>query len=212
MKTLALMQPKIPFQYQMTTQDCVPTTILNALRYLFPREVIPPAAVALTNKVGMDEKSCWWSEDQLMHALNSIVNWLNRYDGKGRYRRFRLRATILQNEAVTPARIAKCFSEGQAAIYMGVSMTDDAADDHATLAIYQDAYHTYFFDSYLSSARDIVRKRDHERPGFHFFQGETKSFNVKVPIEHLYSGPVNGDWYYRLGDKNSRFCILFETR
>ena len=98
-------RPKIPFQYQMTALDCVPTTILNALRYLFPREVIPPEAVALTNRVGMDEKSCWWTEEQLAHALNSIIDWLNRYDGKGKYKRFRPRVTIMENEAVVTEKI-----------------------------------------------------------------------------------------------------------
>ena len=203
-------RPKIPFQYQMTALDCVPTTILNALRYLFPREVIPPEAVALTNKVGMDEKSCWWDEDQLMHALNSIINWFNRYEGKGRYKKFRMRATIMQDEDVTPVRIGTYLKERQAAAYMGVSKSENSADDHATLAIYQDGDHTYFFDSYLSSARNILRKLDHERMGFQFFPGETMSFNVKVPISHLYSGPADADWYYRLGGPDSRFCILFE--
>ena len=167
--------------------------------------------MALINKIGMDEKSCWWTEEQLAHALNSIINWFNRYEGKGKYKKFRLRATIMENEAVTPETIARCFRERQAAVYMGVSMSENAADDHATLAIYQDGGHTYFFDSYLSSARNIVKKLDHERMGFQFFPGETGSFNVKVPIQHLYSGPVNGDWYYRLGEQDSRFCILFET-
>jgi hypothetical protein len=117
----------------------------------------------------------------------------------------------MENEAVTPERIGKYLKERQAAVYMGGSMSENAADDHATLAIYQDGEHVYFFDSYLSSTRNITRRADHERMGFQFFPGETGSFNVKVPIEHLYSGPVKGDWYYRLGDQGSRFCIVFET-
>ena len=172
--------------------------------------MIPPEALTLINRQAMDEKSCWWDEEKVVDVLGSIVDWLNRYEGKDRYRKFRLRATIMQNEDVTPARIGAYLKERQAAAYMGVSTSENAADDHATLAIYQDGDHTYFFDSYLSSARNIARKLDHERMGFQFFPGETASYNVKVPIKHLYSGQVNNDWYYRLGDKGSRFCIVFE--
>ena len=64
-------QPKIPcqpFMYQMTEWDCVPTTLLNALRYLFPREVIPPEALITINQLGMDEKTCWWDEEKLINS------------------------------------------------------------------------------------------------------------------------------------------------
>ena len=33
---------KNPLRYQMTEYDCGPTSMLNAMSYLFPREAIPP--------------------------------------------------------------------------------------------------------------------------------------------------------------------------
>ncbi|MDR0904811.1 MAG: peptidase C39, partial [Oscillospiraceae bacterium] len=33
---------KTPLQYQITEYDCGPTSLLNALRFLFEREDIPP--------------------------------------------------------------------------------------------------------------------------------------------------------------------------
>ena len=34
-----------PLRYQMTEYDCGPTSMLNAVSYLFPREEIPPEIV-----------------------------------------------------------------------------------------------------------------------------------------------------------------------
>ena len=36
---------KVPLRYQMTEYDCGPTSLLNAVSYLFPREEIPPEIV-----------------------------------------------------------------------------------------------------------------------------------------------------------------------
>jgi len=36
---------KIPFRYQTTEYDCVPTTFINALQYLFDRREIPPPVI-----------------------------------------------------------------------------------------------------------------------------------------------------------------------
>lgn len=36
---------KTPFRYQATDFDCVPTTFINAIQYLFDRSEIPPAVI-----------------------------------------------------------------------------------------------------------------------------------------------------------------------
>ncbi|UOO37667.1 hypothetical protein IZU99_10570 [Oscillospiraceae bacterium CM] len=36
---------KVPFRYQATRYDCVPTTFINALQYLFKRNEIPPVVI-----------------------------------------------------------------------------------------------------------------------------------------------------------------------
>jgi hypothetical protein len=98
-------EAQTPFPYQMTEADCVPSTLLNALRYLFSRDSIPPEALMLINRLAMDEKSCWWEEEKLVEALESISDWLNRYKGGNGYGKFRVRAEILSNGAVNRERI-----------------------------------------------------------------------------------------------------------
>lgn len=34
-----------PLRYQMTEYDCGPTSMLNAVSYLFPRDEIPPEII-----------------------------------------------------------------------------------------------------------------------------------------------------------------------
>lgn len=36
---------KTPLYYQMSEYDCATVTLLNAIKYLFPREVIPPDVI-----------------------------------------------------------------------------------------------------------------------------------------------------------------------
>ena len=36
---------KNPLRYQMSEYDCGPTTMLNAISYLFPREIISPEVI-----------------------------------------------------------------------------------------------------------------------------------------------------------------------
>lgn len=56
---------KVPFRYQTTNYDCVPTTFINALQYLFKRDEIPPAAI----------------QKIMLYSLDAVNK--RREDGKG---------------------------------------------------------------------------------------------------------------------------------
>jgi len=45
---------KIPFRYQTTEYDCVPTTFINALQYLFDRREIPPQVIQKIMQYSLD--------------------------------------------------------------------------------------------------------------------------------------------------------------
>ena len=48
---------KVPFRYQATEHDCVPTAFTNALLYLFDRKEIPPAVVQKIMLYSLDEEN-----------------------------------------------------------------------------------------------------------------------------------------------------------
>ena len=48
---------KVPFRYQATEYDCVPTVFTNALQYLFDRKEIPPVVVQKIMSYSLDEEN-----------------------------------------------------------------------------------------------------------------------------------------------------------
>lgn len=77
---------KIPLRYQMTEYDCGPTSMLNAISYLFDREDIPPEIVRsimiyCLDCFGADGASgkCGTS----CMAMMFLSNWLNGFGHAG---------------------------------------------------------------------------------------------------------------------------------
>lgn len=73
---------KVPLRYQMTEYDCGPTSLLNAVSYLFPREEIPPEIVRsimlyCLDCFGADGSSgkCGTSRT----AMLFLSSWINGY-------------------------------------------------------------------------------------------------------------------------------------
>lgn len=77
---------KNPLRYQITEYDCGPTSMLNAVSYLFPREEIPPEIVRnimlyCLDCFGPDGTSgkCGTS----CMAMQFLSNWLNSFGNAG---------------------------------------------------------------------------------------------------------------------------------
>lgn len=74
---------KTPLFYQMSEYDCGTVTLLNAVKYLFPREVIPPDVIKAITTYSLDTYN---SNGEVGKAGTSrgsmkfIVEWLN-YNG-----------------------------------------------------------------------------------------------------------------------------------
>ena len=78
---------KIPLRYQMTEYDCGPTSLLNALSFLFEREEIPPEVVRnimlfCLDSYGMDGFS---GKSGTSHtAMQFLSHWLDGFGQTGR--------------------------------------------------------------------------------------------------------------------------------
>lgn len=105
--------------YQSSEYDCGPTSLTNALRYLFDRCDLRPEmlkAIALyTLDAYSDAGESGMSGTSSM-AMQFLVNWFNQY---GRCKDFPISAAFLQGEQVTitpSSAITVCLQQGGAAV------------------------------------------------------------------------------------------------
>ncbi len=76
-----------PLRYQITEYDCGPTSVLNGISALFPREVIPPDILRNVMLYSLDG----WGEDGVCGKMGTTAtammfmsNWFNSYGKLGR--------------------------------------------------------------------------------------------------------------------------------
>lgn len=106
---------KVPFRQQVSEYDCVPTTFINALCYLFHRQEIPPFVVHRIFKECLDYEACRGTSDR---AIRDLSHWLNNYKDKG-FKRFAIEAKYLYGKQVhlkESSKIIRCINANGAAL------------------------------------------------------------------------------------------------
>lgn len=105
--------------YQSTEYDCGPTTVTNAIRYLFEREEIPPTLIKGIMMYGNDtfnDSGEMGKRGTSPEAIHYLACWLNGFSkGCG----FPLRAEALggdEAKMVPGSRTLQCVEEGGAAL------------------------------------------------------------------------------------------------
>lgn len=105
--------------YQSTEYDCGPTTVINAVRFLFDREEIPPAIIKGIMMYGNDtfnDRGENGKRGTSKEAICYLATWLNGF-GKGCS--FPIRAEAVDGAAalIEPgSRTMQCIEEGGAAL------------------------------------------------------------------------------------------------
>ena len=77
---------KIPLRYQITEYDCGPTSLLNALSYLFEREDLPPELVRSIMLYSMDcygADGCFGKNGTSHAAMMFLSHWLDSFGKTG---------------------------------------------------------------------------------------------------------------------------------
>lgn len=87
---------KSAFRQQASEFDCVPTTFINALCYLFHRHEIPPGAVQRIYKECLDLEAARGTSGR---AINVLSKWLKGYNEKS-YKKFLVTASYLKGKQV----------------------------------------------------------------------------------------------------------------
>ena len=137
---------KTPFRFQASDYDCVPTTFINAISYLFERSEIPPLVIQRIFTYCLDSIS---SQQNLGHGTTSYAvqlmgNFLSEFQEKG----FKVCTEYICDERVHLGRnnkIARTLNAGGAALLNVKSIGNDW---HYVLALEIDANWLYIFDPY----------------------------------------------------------------
>lgn len=105
--------------YQTSEYDCGPTTLLNAIRYLFDREIIPPdliKAISMYSLDAFDENGESGKSGTSRWAMVFLSNWFNQF---GDTRNFPLNTEMLLDEQVSVtanSKVIECLQLGGVAI------------------------------------------------------------------------------------------------
>jgi len=142
---------KVPFRQQVTGFDCVPTTFINALTYLFDCNDIPPFVVRRIYKECLDMDA---SRGTSSRAIKDLGFWLNNYTERG-FRKFNLKARYINGEDVhlgRNSRIIRCIKSNGATI-MNVYMGHN--EWHCILGMRVEGRWLHCFDPYPRTRRYI---------------------------------------------------------
>jgi hypothetical protein len=204
---------KIPFRYQATNYDCVPTTFINALQYLFEREDLPPEVIHKVMQYSLDSinKRGELGRGTTGLACQLILQWVESYKPKD-FKNFSINYRYLQGEDVHLKQnniIVSCLNRSSVAL---LRLCNNRAGSvfHYALALNADAEYLYFFDPYYrvknfsgDDAKAMDWLGDTERVGF----SKCQSPNLRIRRERLDSEKYEK---YSMGPIEERECCLIE--
>lgn len=115
---------KSAFRQQASEFDCVPTTFINALCYLFHRQEIPPGVIRKIYKECLDLEAARGTSGR---AISVLSKWLKSYNEKS-YKKFQVVSSYLRGRHVhlgSESTIINCLNQ-QGVALLCVHSSNDA--------------------------------------------------------------------------------------
>lgn len=187
---------KNPLSYQSTEYDCGPTTMINAINYLFAREEISPEVIKCIMQYSLDgynSRGEAHKSGTTGMAMMFLANWLNHF---GKVKKWPIFCELMNGEMVyigKSSRLTECLQQGGvvvAKVMLGCW--------HYVLLTGIDAEYVYFFDPYY-------RRNPFKEDGVEMIKGEPLKMNRKVWYSIINS---EGKGNYALGKHENRECVL----
>lgn len=192
---------KNPLNYQTTEYDCGPTTMMNAISFLFKREEISPDITKCIMQYcldGYNKKGEAYKSGTTDMAMWFLAHWLNQF---GKVRKFPIHCENLMKEEVfvnDRSRITECLYQ-KGAVVAKVML----GCWHYVLLTGIEGEYIDLFDPYF-------RQRPFTDKDVTMIWDEPKKRNRRVHISRLNS---TGKECYALGRMDSRECVLlYNTR
>ena len=201
---------RVPFRYQATDFDCVPTTFINALQYLFDRREIPPVVIQKIMLYSLDTINRYGEHGKQGTtglAIQLILQFLESYsDDKFSFKR----CEYLETEEIhlrQGNKITYCINRGGVALLSIKSGKATAASFHYILALGVDSSDSdwlLFFDPYY-------RTRQFKGEDAKYLKwlggGNECGANLKIRRERLDSYEYEK---YSMAHVDERECCLLE--
>lgn len=188
---------KNPLHYQLSEYDCGPTSMLNAISFLFEREEIPPEVIRNIMLYSLD---CYNSEGiqgksgTSCAAMTFLTNWLNSLNKIGRLPVSAQHLTAEQVYLGDGSRLNHALACGGAVI---VRLYFD--EPHYILLTGQDGDNILAFDPYY------VEKPFDFAPDIQLCPDHLKQYNRIVP-SHYFN--CEGTTIYALGSTAGREAVI----
>ncbi len=187
---------KNPLHYQLSEYDCGPTSLLNAISFLFEREDIPPEVIRSIMLYCLDRynnEGTFGKRGTSRTAMMFLSNWL---DGYGQIGQLPISSSFISGEKVFVGEnslISDAVRRGGAAVAMVYYECT-----HYVLLTGEKDDNMYMFDPYYQKDsfpdKDIIISDNHP---FHY--------NRIVPAKYLNSETHD---IYALGEKDKREAVL----
>ncbi len=187
---------KNPLSYQSTEYDCGPTSMLNAVNYLFHRKDISPDVIKSIMLYCLDSynrKGEAYKSGTTGMAMLYLSNWLNQF---GKVKKWPISCEVYNGEIIhmsQNSKLAECLGQGGvivARVMLGCW--------HYVLLTGMDDEYVYLFDPYY-------RVKPFKTEGILMIKDEPTKMNRKVKYDILNS---EGSDNYALGKKEGRECVL----
>lgn len=192
---------KTSFRLQASEFDCVPTTFLNAISYLFERNEIPPVVVQRIFLYCLD---CFSNKKDFSHgtsgaAVRLLSEWLSEYS----YKSFSLDAEVITGGKVHLGpgnKITQCINSGGVTLF---SVKHYGNHWHYILAISVEDGWLYFFDPYPKSVRS-------KKSGKYEFIPAATGQQPNLRIKYDWLDTQSNKFPFQLGSRSMRECVLLK--
>lgn len=192
---------KNPLNYQTTEYDCGPTSMSNAISFLFKREEISPDITKHIMQYcldGYNQRGEAYKSGTTDMAMWFMSHWLNQF---GKVRKFPIWCENLQGSDVflgDTSRVTVCLQQ-KGAVVAKVML----GCWHYVLLTGLDGEYVELFDPYF-------RQRPFDKDGIEMVWNEPRRFNRRVHMDVLNR---DGKEPYEFGRVDQRECVLlYNTR
>lgn len=190
---------KTPLGYQITEYDCVPTTFINALKYLLQRDEIFPEIIRNIYMYSLDtynRKGKLGGNGTSYFAVELISNWLNEFS---KSHNLKIKCRTLEREAINlkaDSKIYECLNNnGVAAVKV---YFDYPNIYHYVLLTSIDDDYVYVFDPYY-------RKRNFKDKEVEIIIDKSEIYNRRISKSRF---EKEEEIFYAMSFMKDRECTL----
>ncbi len=191
---------KNPLSYQSSEYDCGPTSMMNAINYLFHRNEISPDVIKSIMLYCLDsynKKGEAYKSGTTGMAMVFLANWLNQF---GKAKKWPIQCEMINGDSVhisQNSKIAESLGQGGVAVARVM-----LGCWHYVLLTGIDEKNVYLFDPYY-------RVKHFPDEGIEIIKDAPTKMNRKISHEVLNR---EGKGYYSLGKAESRECMILYNK